>query len=609
MIEELREKAARLPLKPGVYIMKDETGQVIYVGKAKQLKNRVSSYFIGEHNMKTVALVSKITDFDVIMANSEFEALVLENSLIKHHMPKYNILLKDDKGYPFIRLDVNSPYPRFSIVSKTAEDGARYFGPYGSRGTVFSAVDAVCKAMKLPTCSRVFPRDIGKDRPCLNYHMGACRAYCLRDTPQSEYRRAVDDAVMLFEGKISEVVGRLTVDMEEAAEKLRFELAAELRDRIKAVSALKTKQYVLSSSLVDTDAVGFQSDQTRSCFVVLNYMDGKLVDKSMELLEIPSEEDVGEVISVLLRQYYLMRGVTPKNVCIQCEVEDAEELEQFLTENAGHKVSLTVPKRGEKVRLVETALLNAREELERVATSEERVSKTAQWLQKALQLQRIPERIEAFDISNTGSSEIVASMTVFVRGKPLKKAYRKFKIESVEGQNDYGSMTETVGRRLHRYAEGDEKFSPLPDIMLIDGGEQHVCAAVKAMEETGIFVPVFGMVKDDRHRTRALVSPEGEEIGIAAQPSVFAFIGTIQEETHRFAIEYHRSRRSKSVVSSKLDKIPGVGEKRKNDLLKFFRSVKGIAEATTEDLARVVPKNTAKAVYDYFHGESGDESQ
>ncbi len=607
VIDDLREKARNLPLKPGVYIMLDKTGQVIYVGKAKQLKNRVSSYFHGEHNVKTTVLVSKIADFNVIIANSEFEALVLENQLIKRHMPKYNILLKDDKGYPFVRLDVKSQYPKFTIASRTAEDGARYFGPFGGRSATKDAIDAICKALKLPTCGRKFPRDIGKERPCLNYHMGNCRAYCLKDASADEYRSSINEAVMILEGKTGELTGMLRKEMEQAAEELRFERAAELRDRIKAISLLQHKQRVISGAMADTDVAGYYRGEARSCFVVLHFIGGQLLDKDFELLDNPMEDD-GEAVSALIRQYYLIRGVYPKTVYLPCDIQDLEPLELLLEQNAGRRVYLQTPKRGEKLRLVETANLNAREEVERVTTGEEKTLKTLEWLKKALDMENYPERIEAFDISNTGSSDIVASMTVFINGRPLKRDYRKFKIKSLETQDDYHSMAEVIERRFKRYLDGDKKFGDMPDLLLIDGGDVHARTALEVVERMGLHIPAFGMVKDDRHRTRALISPDGHEIGIAANPAVFSFIGNIQEETHRFAIEYHRSLHSKNSRGSRLDAIPGVGEKRRNDLLRAFKSIKAISGASEEKLRTVVPKNTAAAVYNYFHEEKANES-
>ncbi|NLA85755.1 MAG: excinuclease ABC subunit UvrC [Clostridiales bacterium] len=604
--EELRSKANGLPLKPGVYIMMDKTGKVIYVGKAKLLKNRVSSYFHGEHEPKTELMVSKIDTFDVIIANTEFEALVLESQLIKHHAPQYNIKLKDDKGFPFIRVDLKDEYPVFTVVTRIEKDGARYLGPYASRGNTKSALEAVKKALKLPTCSRKFPRDIGKERPCLNYHMGACRAYCLKDTDSREYRESVEAAVAVFEGKTSELVKKLAAEMEALAENLQFEAAADKRDRLMAIGHLEERQFVIAGSMADMDVFGYHRGPAKTCFTALHYIGGTLLDKDFELFATLFEEDE-EAISEVLRLYYERRGVWPKTICLPFTLTDKEALEQLFTEKAGHRVYIEIPQRGDKAKLVETANINAREETERAVTYEEKTSKTLEWLQKALNMEVPPARIEAFDISNTGGEDIVASMTVYVDGKPLKRDYRKFKIKTLSHQDDYHSMEEVVSRRIERYKSADEKFSDLSDLMLIDGGATHARGALNVLRKAGITIPVFGMVKDDRHRTRALVSPDGEEIGIQSQPAVFAFIGKIQEETHRFAVEFHRSRRSKNTYKSKLDAIPGIGEKRRNALLKSFGSLKAVKAATEEELTKVVPRDAAKHIYAHFHTESGEE--
>ena len=597
-LEELREKANRLPLLPGVYIMLDASGEVIYVGKAKALKNRVTSYFRGDHLPKVAAMAAKVNDFNVIIAETEFEALVLENSLIKRHKPRYNILLKDDKGYPFLRLDPGEEYPRFALSNRASGDGARYFGPFGGRGSSKSIVDTLSKALGLPTCSRRFPRDLKKERPCLQYQMGACRGWCRGEPGAEEYRATVQRAVMVLEGKTAELTRQLQAEMESAAEELRFEEAARLRDRMKAVASLENRQRVIAAARADTDAVAFVRGP-KSCFSVLHYTDGDLSGKDFTLLEDPTETD-GEALSALLRQYYVNRTAWPRTILLPCAIDDQEELSRWLSDIAGHKVSLEVPQRGDRARFREKAEVNAREEILRSTTAEQRRSKTLQWLQEALGMTAFPRRIEAYDISNTGNAGIVASMTVHVDGKPLKRDYRKFRMKEIESQNDYGSMREVISRRFRRYLENDEKFSEMPDVLFIDGGAEHACAACGALEELGISVPVYGMVKDDRHRTRALITPEGKEIGIQSNPAAFALVGRIQEETHRFAIEYHRSLRD-SVPGSSLDRIPGVGEKRRNALMNHFGTVKAVRAASLEELAAVVPKNTASAVYEYYH--------
>ena len=602
--DELKEKAHALPLKPGVYIMQDAKNVVIYVGKAKALKNRVSQYFanLASHTEKTRAMVSQIDHFDVIVADSEFEALVLENSLIKRHQPRYNILLKDDKGYPYIRLTVKEEYPKFSLANRAAEDGARYFGPYGSRGNTQNIIDALRVALRLPSCNKKFPRDIGKERPCLNYHMGQCDGYCRKDMDQSRYREAIDQAVRLLEGKFQEVGDELKAEMELAAEELRFEKAAELRDRYKAIELLGKRQKVVAGSLADTDVIGFhKGEATKSCFVVLHFVEGELAAKDWDLIDTPMEEENADILSALVRQYYGGRGNLPRQILLPCELEDEVPLMRMLSEDAGRKVELITPQRGAKMDLIRLANKNAVEEVERWTTREERQSKLMELLGKLLDLEEPPRRIESYDISNQGADDIVASMVVYVNARPLKRDYRHFKLKDMDGPDDYASMEQVLTRRFKRYLEGDEKFADKPDLLLIDGGVNHANVAVKVLETLGLTIPIFGMVKDDRHRTRALVTPEGKEIGIQGNQAIFSLIGQIQEETHRFAIEFHRQQQNQRVKGSVLDQISGVGEKRRSDLLKHFKSIKRIREATQAQLAEVVPKNAAQAVYDYFH--------
>ncbi len=606
-IDELRDKANRLPLLPGVYIMKDARGEVIYVGKAKALKNRVTSYFRGEHLPKVAAMVSHVDNFDVIVVKTEFEALVLENSLIKRYKPRYNILLKDDKGYPFIRLDAKSEYPRFSLANHTAKDSAQYFGPFGGRSQTKDIIDTVCKALHLPTCSRRFPRDIDKARPCLNYHMGSCAGWCRSSGPGAEeYRSAIAQAELVLSGRTKELTDELTRQMEAAAEDLKFEIAADLRDRIRAIESLGNRQKVIYAVYADTDVVGFYRG-AKSCMAVLHYVNGNLADKDFELMDEPLESD-GEAVSTLVRQYYSARGAWPKFIYLpDCAVqEDLEALAELFSKDSGKKVRVEVPQRGDRRRLLETAMTNAREEAERASTQQQKQLKTLEWLGRTLNLPGPPERIEAFDISNLGSDGIVAAMTVFVHGRPLKRDYRKFRIRGLTEPDDYESMRQAVSRRFQRAIDGDEKFSELPDLLLIDGGAAHASAAEGVLRELGLSIPTFGMVKDDQHRTRALETPEGREIGISGNPAVFAFVGTIQEETHRCAIEYQRSLRNEKLHSG-LDDIPNVGDKRRNELLRAFGSVKAIKAAEYEQLCAVVPKNAARAVFDHFHPANEEE--
>lgn len=598
MREKLLEKANKLPLLPGVYIMLDETGQVIYVGKAKKLKNRVTSYFRGSHLPKVEAMVEKVADFNVIVVDSEFESLILENSLIKQHQPHYNILLKDDKGYPFIRLDKNEHYPRFTISSSAKKDGALYLGPFGGRSVTRSIIDAASKAVGLATCGKRFPRDIGKDRPCLNYHMGNCRGWCRGELSENEYRLAVEQMGLILSGKTGELISELTEKMEQAAEQLRFETAAEIRDRIRAIQSVENKQKVIATAFSDTDAIGFKRG-AKSCFVVLHFNNGSLTGKDYELISEPLESD-SEAVSAYIRQYYSARGVLPKNILLREEPEDIEALSALFAQISGRKVSIEVPQRGDRLRLVERAEMNAEEEILRATTAQQRRTNTLLWLQKSLELPEYPARIEAFDVSNLGDTGIVAAMTVHKDGKPYKKDYRRFRIKDLNVRDDYASMHQTVLRRYTHLKKGDSGFESAPQLILIDGGTTHAAEAERALSELGLTIPVFGMVKDDRHRTRALITSEGREICINANPAVFSLIGNIQEETHRFAIEYQRSLRNES-FGSELNDIPGVGSARKNALLRSFKTIKAIRNADMQELCEVVPRNTAKAVYEFYH--------
>ncbi len=597
--EQLKDKALSLPLAPGVYILKDKTDKVIYVGKAKKLKNRVSQYFqdTASHTPKTRLMVSHIDHFDVIVAASEFEALVLECSLIKRHMPKYNILLKDDKGYPYLRLNRKDEYPQISLVNKISDDGAEYFGPYGSRGVTNSLLEAVKQTLKLPACHKQFPRDIGKDRVCLNYHMNQCAGWCQPGKTQQEYRQRMEQARQLLLGNYKAVADELKGQMLAAAENLEFELAAGLRDRLNAVEALGQKQLVTAGTLADTDVIGYAQTETKACFAVLHFSGGNLLDKDHEILSLPDEP--AEAVSSLLKQYYLSRGLAPKRVLLPFALEDGELFEELLGQQFGRRPHLHIPQRGDNVRLVELANKNAYEEARRLTDKEERLSGTLTLLGKMLSMEP-PGRVESFDISNISGTDIVASMVVFQDGKPKKSEYKRFKIENLPGQDDYASMAQVITRRFTHYKAGDKGFAEKPDLLLIDGGVTHACTAVEALKTLGLSFPVFGMVKDDRHRTRALVTPEGEQIAIDANQSVFALIGSIQEETHRFAITYHRKLRSKRLKYSALDNIPGIGPKRKQELLKSFKSVTAISQAGLAELERLLPRDAAMAVYRHF---------
>ena len=597
--EELKEKALTLPYAPGVYIMRDKTNQVIYVGKAKKLKNRVSQYFqdTASHTPKTRMMVSRIDHFDVIVAASEFEALVLECSLIKRYMPKYNILLKDDKGYPYLRLNRKDPYPVITLVNKIADDGAEYFGPYGSRGVTNAILEAIRLTLKLPGCHKQFPRDVGKGRPCLNYHMNQCEGWCQEGKSFLDYRGRMEQARQLLSGNYKAVAEEIREQMLTAAENLEFELAASLRDRLNAVESLSQKQLVTALSLADTDVVGYAQTEAKACFAVLHFSGGNLPDKDYEVFPVPDDPEAA--VSSLMKQYYLSRGMAPKIVLLPFEIEDSELFAQLLEQQFGRKPKLRIPQRGDNVRLVELAKKNALEEAQRATSREEKTSGTLTLLGKMLAMEP-PGRIESFDISNISGTDIVASMVVFQDGKPRKSDYKRFQVEGLSDQDDYASMAQVVRRRFVHFTAGDKGFEQKPDLLLIDGGVTHACVALEVLRDLELDIPVFGMVKDDRHRTRALVTPDGREIRIDNNQAVFAFIGTIQEETHRFAITYHRKLRSKRLRYSELDGIPGIGPKRKQELLKTFKSLTAIGQASLAELERILPRDAAMAVYEHF---------
>ena len=599
--EELKQAALSLPYEPGVYLMKDASDTVIYVGKAKKLKNRVSQYFqdTASHTPKTRRMVSQVDHFETIAAATEFEALVLECSLIKHYMPKYNILLKDDKGYPYLRVDLRETYPVITLASRVKDDGAKYFGPYGSRGRSQQVINAIRATFRLPHCGKKFPRDIGKERPCLNYQMNQCDGWCRPSKTQTEYHSLLEQAVQLLEGKYQSLTEQLKSQMETAAEGLEFERAAELRDRMQAIASLGQRQLVTAGTMADTDVIGWYQTEAKACFAVLHYIGGNLMDKDYELL--PVSDDAAEALSALVKQYYLQRQAAPKRILLPAPMEDAAPFAQLLREKLEKTVAILTPQRGDGKRLVDLASKNAREEAERATSAAERLNGTLLLLQAMLRLPEPVRRMEAYDISNTAGTDIVASMTVFVDGKPKKSDYKRFKLENLDGQDDYASMRQVLCRRFCHYLDGDKGFDEKPDVLLIDGGAVHAETVRAALEQMGVVLPVFGMVKDNRHRTRALVSPLGEEIGIQGNPAVFSLIGRIQEETHRFAISYHRQLRSRHVRGSSLDAIEGIGEKRRNLLLKQFKSVAAIRQAELSALQECLPQPAAQAVYDYFH--------
>lgn len=610
---ELRQKAMRLPLSPGVYLMHNKAGEIIYIGKAKALKNRVSQYFGSEknHDAKVRRMVSNVDWFEYILCDSEFEALVLESSLIKQNQPKYNILLKDDKGYSYIRVS-GGPWPRITEVKKVEDDGARYIGPYLSSWSIKQTIDSARKIFKLPDCTRKFPQDFGKGRPCLNYYIKQCCAPCRGRVSEAEYNEAFQEALDFIKGGSSTSVKALTAKMEEAAENMEFELAARLRDRIAAINKMKERQKVVASKIEEQDVFALAQGETHTAFEVFRFTGGKLSDRESFLTEGCQPDP--EARSEFLRQYYAIRDRVPPVVTIDGPVEDAELVARWLSEKRGKSVKLHVPQRGEQAQLVQMCRQNAAESVARQAGSTGRDASALDELRRLLGLEKVPAYIECYDISNLQGGENVAGMVVFENGRPLKSAYRKFKIQTVTGQDDYGSMREVIRRRFTEYyahqQQGDgEGFGRLPDLVLLDGGKGHVAAVQPVLQEMGVAVPLFGLVKDDKHRTRA-IALSGGEIAIQSNRRAFTLLSTIQDEVHRFAIGYHRQQRKKAAVSSTLTSIPGIGEARAKALLKHFKTVAAIGQADLKELeeAPSMTQPAARRVYQFFHGEPENEA-
>ncbi len=608
--KELRQKAMQLPLTPGVYIMHDSSGEIIYIGKAKALKNRVSQYFGSErnHDAKVRRMVSNVDWFEYILTDSEFEALVLESSLIKQHQPKYNILLKDDKGYCYIRVS-GGDWPRLSAVLQKEEDGAKYIGPYLSFWSIRETVDAARKIFKLPDCNKKFPRDIGKSRPCLNFYIDQCCAPCRGKVSGEDYNEAFQQALDFVKGGSGTSVRELTKRMEQAAEDLDFELAARLRDRINAIQKLRDRQKVVESKVPEQDVIALAQGESQTAFEVFRFTGGKLTDRESFLTEGTGSDP--EARSEFLRQYYAIRDRIPPVVTLDGPCDGQELTARWLTERRGRTVRINVPQKGSQKQLVEMCHNNAAEYLAQQSGLSGRDASALDELRRLLGLEKTPAYIECYDISNLQGGENVAGMVVFENGRPLKAAYRRFKIKTVEGQDDYGSMREVIERRFNEYREkrqeGDDTgFGRLPDLILLDGGRGHVNAVQPVLDRMGIAVPLYGLVKDDKHRTRA-IAVSGGEIGITSTRKAFTLLSTIQDEVHRFAIGYHRQQRKKTAISSTLLGIEGVGPARAKALLKHFKTVAAVGEAELEELERApgMTKPAARRVFDYFHGENG----
>lgn len=609
-LKQLRKKAMALPLLPGVYIMKNKNRDIIYIGKAKALKNRVSQYFGSQNNHaeKVRRMVENVYDFEYIITDSEFEALILECSLIKQHSPKYNILLKDDKGYSYIKV-TNEKWRRISYALQKGDDDATYIGPYKNSFYVKDSVMQAQKIFTLPTCNRRFPQDFRKGRPCLNYHIKQCCAPCTGKVKLSDYDELVDEALQFLKGSDTKSVKMLTEKMVEASENLDFERAAKIRDQINSIKKMKDKQKVVNISTEEQDVIAYAANDKKGSFEVFRFAHGRMFDRENFIVEHPTDEE--NAMSEFLVRYYSIRDDVPKYILLDRDIQDKEILERWLGEKRGTRVYISMPKIGEQKHLVDMCLQNAFEslgQLEGMAGKEYEVLKN---LKDILALDKTPEYIESYDISNIAGTDNVAGMVVFEKAKPKKSAYKKFNIKTVVGQDDYGSMAEVLERRFAEYKKslnGDETvssgFAVLPDLILLDGGKGQVSAVNTVLSGMGIDVPVFGMVKDDSHRTRAIVSDKGE-IAIKPNNNVFRFVTQIQDEVHRFAISFHKSKRTKRISGISLTKIDGIGEVRAKALLKYFRTVENIRKASLKELesAPKMTKDSALAVYKYYHSE------
>ena len=603
-LPELRKKAMNLPINPGVYIMKNKSKEIIYIGKAKVLKNRVSQYFGSQnnHSTKVRKMVDNVDDFDYILTDSEFEALVLECSLIKQHMPKYNILLKDDKGYSYVKI-TKGPWGKISACFRKDDDNATYLGPFTSGYSMRSTVEEANKIYKLYTCNRKFPRDLGKGRPCLNFFIGQCCAPCRGKISEEEYDENLKDAIEFLKGGQSQQVRRLRELMEEYSENLEFEKAAKIRDRINAMEKVYSdKQKVVSSLIKHQDVFAIVQAEEKACLHILRFNKGILFDSEDFIFD--AEEDLASLRYELIMNFYSLNREVPPRITVDGEVESADILSQWLGEKAGRKVVIGTVQRGEQASLMAMCRKNAAEKLAQFLGRKGRETNALDELKSLLGLPEIPEYIESYDISHTAGSDNVAGMVVFRNGLPYKKAYKRFSIKGFSGQDDYGSMREVLDRRFARYideTETDEGFKTLPDLILLDGGEGQVNAVKPVLEKYGLDIPLFGMVKDSKHKTRAITA-NGSEISITSKRQAFTLVSNLQEEVHRYAITYHKKKHTASALETRLTSIEGIGKKKADLLIKHFKTMKAIASADEEDLALIkgISKENARKIYEFF---------
>lgn len=610
---DIQEELKKLPGKPGVYLMHDEKDEIIYVGKAISLKNRVRQYFQSSRNkgVKIEQMVTHITRFEYIVTDSELEALVLECNLIKEHRPKYNTMLMDDKAYPFIKVTVDEPFPRIMMARRMVKDKAKYFGPYTSAGAVKDTIELIRKLYKVRSCNRRLPRDTGKERPCLNYHIHQCDAPCQGYVSQETYRKSIDEVLRFLGGNYDVVLKELEEKMMKASEDLEFEKAIEYRELLGSVKKIAQKQKITDTAGNDRDILAAATDKEDAVVQVFFIRGGRLIGRDHFYLKLSGDETTGEIISSFIKQFYAGTPYIPAELMTQTEIEDGEVLEEWLSQKRGHRVHIRVPKKGTKEKLVELAEKNAAlvlsKDRERLKREEGRTIGAVKEIARLLGLEHL-NRMEAYDISNISGFASVGSMVVYEKGKPKRNDYRKFRIKSVQGPDDYASMKEVLTRRFRHGLEEREKgketgsFTAFPDLILMDGGKGQVGIALQVLDELHLNIPVCGMVKDDSHRTRGLYY-NNKELPIDRNSEGFKLITRIQDEAHRFAIEFHRKLRSKEQVHSVLDDIPGVGPARRKDLMKHFSSLDEIRQADVEELKKLPSMNekSAQEVYKFFH--------
>ncbi len=598
-LRSLKDKANKLPLTPGVYIMKDKNKNIIYIGKAKALKNRVSQYFGAQekHLNKVRKMVENVEDFDYILTDSEFEALVLECSLIKQNMPKYNILLKDDKGFSYIKITKGKWRNIYAVLQKDDSD-SEYLGPYTAGFSVTKAVEEAKKVFKLPTCNKAFPRDIGKDRPCLNYHLGLCCAPCSGKLTLSEYEKNVENALDFLKNGSKKTIRNLTKQMEEASERLDFEQAAKIRDTIRSIEKVGSNQKVVSSTYKVQDVFALSVMDGKACWAVLRFDDNKLVDSEHFFTD--EGESIAEMRAELITSYYSLNRKIPPRIELDGEISDSENIVKWLSEKRGTNVNLVIPQKGEQAKLVDMCKANAMQKLTEKYRCNDRSREALEELAMMLGLNSTPEYIEAYDISHTGGSDNVAGMVVFKDGKPLKSGYKRFAIKGFSGQDDYKSMEEVLSRRFEEYFKHKEQgvtvgFGRLPDLILLDGGKGQVNAVLPLLEYYGLEIPVFGMVKNSKHRTSA-ISTAGGRIDFNSKKKAFNLVTNIQDEVHRYSVAYHRKKHTKSALSAALTDIKGIGEKKAKNLMIKFKTLEAIGKADKETLMSVPGITEANAI-------------